>query len=247
MNIKFLEPTRKTRRKFNRYNIPLDETKLLQPVTIFANFGCFESTIFRYITESVTVTVTPMSSTLSYTIGFTYCWRLICLISLHIRSMWETICDAQAGFCVNSKFLSKFSRAPVSGISDQSTPPPPHENWNLGRSWHFEYLQFWLPEFPPPLWKLKFRQILALWVFSVLTSRVPPTSPSENWNLGRSWHFEYFQLWLQSTHPPPRPKIEISYVETNFCIPRGYHLVLNVKQILVSTYCAFIRTVTRSS
>ena len=45
-------------------------------------------------------------------------------ISLHIRSMWETICDAQAGFWLNSKFLSKFSRKPLSGISDQKAPPP---------------------------------------------------------------------------------------------------------------------------
>ena len=45
------------------------------------------------------------------------------LISLHVRSMWETICDAQAGFWLNSKFLSKFSRKPLSGISDQKAPP----------------------------------------------------------------------------------------------------------------------------
>ena len=46
-------------------------------------------------------------------------------ISLHIRSMWETICDAQAGSWLNSKFLSKFSRKPLSGISDQKAPLPP--------------------------------------------------------------------------------------------------------------------------
>ena len=40
-----------------------------------------------------------------------------------------------------AKFVSKFSREPLSGISDQRTPPP---NWNLDRSWHFEYFQFWL-------------------------------------------------------------------------------------------------------
>ena len=38
--------------------------------------------------------------------------------------MWETICDAQAGFWLNSIFLSKFSRKPLSGISDQKAPPP---------------------------------------------------------------------------------------------------------------------------
>ena len=78
----------------------------------------------------------------------------------------------------------------------QNTPPP--ENWNLGRSWDFEYFQ--LQNTPPPLLpprKLKFRQILGLWVFSV--TEYPP--PKKNWNLGRSWDFEYFQL--QNTPPPP--------------------------------------------
>ena len=63
--------------------------------------------------------------------------------------MWETICDAQAGFCTlssNSKFVSKFSREPLSGISDQRAPPPP--KWNSGRSCHFEYFQFWLQSTP---------------------------------------------------------------------------------------------------
>ena len=46
--------------------------------------------------------------------------------------MWETICDAQAGFWLNSKFLSKFSRKPLSGISDQKATPP-----------HFRKLQIW--------------------------------------------------------------------------------------------------------
>ena len=76
--------------------------------------------------------------------------RVYMFVSLHIRSMWETICDAQAGFCTYSKFLSKFARAPPSGISDQSTPPP-HQ--------------------------LKFRQILAIWVFSVVTPEYPPPPP----------------------------------------------------------------------
>ena len=50
---------------------------------------------------------------------------------------------------------------------------------------------------PPP--KLKFSQILGLWVFSITEYPHPP----ENWNLARSWDFEYFQL--QNTPP----KIEI--------------------------------------
>ena len=44
----------------------------------------------------------------------------------------------------------------------------------------------------------------------------PPPAP-ENENLGRSWHFEFELVWR-------------SYVETNRCIPRGYHLVSLVAQ-----------------
>ena len=54
-------------------------------------------------------------------------------------------------------------------------PPPPPENWNLGRSWHFEYFQFW---HPTPPGKMKFSHFFA---------------------------FDYFQFW----HPTPPPQIEI--------------------------------------
>ena len=86
------------------------------------------------------------------------------LISLNIRSMWETICDAQAGFCVNSKFLSKFSRAPLSGISDQSTPPP---QWRL----QISVDQVWIRVPPPPPHE-DFRFEL-----TKVQIRVPPTPP----------------------------------------------------------------------
>ena len=70
---------------------------------------------------------------------------------------------------------------------------PPPENWNLGRSWHFD---FSVSEYSPPPWKLKFRQILALWLFSF---RIPPPPP-ENLNFVTSWHFKIFQCqnnWYQ--------------------------------------------------
>ena len=74
----------------------------------------------------------------------------------------------------------------------QNTPPP--ENWNLARSWDFEYFQlqntppklkfsqilglwvFSITEYPPPPRKLKFRQILGLWVFSITEYHPPPRS-----------------------------------------------------------------------
>ena len=59
-------------------------------------------------------------------------------------------------------------------------PPTPHpRNWNLGRSWHLGLLSFDLPRIPllPPFPKLKFRQILALWDFWVLTCPEYPLPP----------------------------------------------------------------------
>ena len=69
-------------------------------------------------------------------------------------------------------------------------PPPPN------RSWHFE---FWLLQNTPSP-KLKFRQILALWVSTTTEHPIPlPSLLPENWNLGRSRHFEFWQL----QNPPP--------------------------------------------
>ena len=137
------------------------------------------------------------------------------LISLHIRSMWETICDAWA--CWSGwKFDPNSTEYPYSAI--QNTRPPPRK-WKLS-----EILALWLFSCripPPPKKNLKFRQILALCQFSVAEYPPPPPRklkfrqilalcefsvaeypPSENWNLGRSWHFVSFQL--QNTPPPPK-------------------------------------------
>ena len=160
--------------------------------------------------------------------------------------------------------------------------PLPPEKWNLARTWHFE---FWLHKntlLPP---KLKFVQDLALWVLTTQEytphlkieiwpglgtlsfdyPRIPP-SPSENWNLARTWtlSFNYtripsspqnwnlfrtwhFEFWLPKNTPPtwklkfgqdlalwvltsqeysPPPQLTFECVETNHCIPQGYHLVL---------------------
>ena len=80
------------------------------------------------------------------------------LFSLHIRSMWETICDARA--CWSGwKFGPNSTEYPYSELGTEYRPPPkmkivrevqvlqfqntqPPANWNLGRSWHFKTFQF---------------------------------------------------------------------------------------------------------
>ena len=101
---------------------------------------------------------------------------LFCYVDcLHIRSMWETICDALASWS-GWEFGSKIPVYPILGFSSQNTAPPPPENWNLCRSLHFKTFQFWLVENTPlPLpRKLK---------------------------LGRSLHFKTFQFWLVENTP----------------------------------------------
>ena len=96
---------------------------------------------------------------------------LVLLISLHIRSMWETICDAKASRKWQGKICTEI----------------PHNTlfWNLVQN-----------NTPPPR-KLKFRQILDFGIW------LTQNTPSPNWNLGRSWHFEF---WLPEP-PPPHPSV----------------------------------------
>ena len=94
-------------------------------------------------------------------------------------------CDAQAGFWLNSKFWSKFSSLPLSGIEDQNTPPF-LENFRFGMTKvysgipppHMGKLQIWddqslLRNTPPPhLGKLQ------IWDDQSLLRNTPP--PNEN-------------------------------------------------------------------
>ena len=123
------------------------------------------------------------------------------LFSLHIRSMWETICDAWACW-------SGWNFGPNSTVYPYSVEYPPPENWNLGRSWHLKTFQFSVTEYPPPPnWNLGRTWHLKTFQFSV--TEYPP-SP-KNWNLGRSWHLKTFQFSVTEypTPPPPPPQIEI--------------------------------------
>ena len=51
--------------------------------------------------------------------------------------------------------------------------------------------------------------------------------PTENENLARTWHFEF---WVVKNKPrPPMGKLELECVETDRCIPRGYRRVCPVE------------------
>ena len=137
---------------------------------------------------------------------------VISLFSLHIRSMWETICDASA--CWSGwNFVPNPTEYPYSVVTWYRIPPlknencqrvqiqvspeyPPPPQWKLSESPNPS-----VPEYPPPPMKIVRVQI---WV-----SRNPPPP--------------HFQLtpdlrWPKFTpkyHPPPFGKSGRSYVETN--------------------------------
>ena len=103
--------------------------------------------------------------------------------------MWETICDAQPRFWLNSKFLSKFSRKPLSGISDQKAPPP-----------HFRKVQIWddqslLWNTPPPFGKLQ------IWDDQSLLRNTPPIRKTADLRWPKFTleypppHFRKLQIW----------------------------------------------------
>ena len=127
------------------------------------------------------------------------------LISLHIRNMWETICDEKASRKWHGKICAQIPQNTLLWNLVQNTPHLPSwnfefwllqtpllplENWNLGRSGHFE---FWLPQnTPPPHKKLKFGQIWALWVLTT-------TEHTPQLKFGQT-----LAIWVLTTteHPP---------------------------------------------
>ena len=121
------------------------------------------------------------------------------------------------------KFWSKFYRIPLFWNTVSEYPP---RKWKLS-----EILALWLFSFripPPPhlklgslVWKLKFGQILALWLFSfrIPPSPTPPPPPPENWNLCRSWHFDF----SVSEYPPPLPP-------ENWNLGRSWHFDFSVSE-----------------
>ena len=150
----------------------------------------------------------------------------------------ETICDAQAGFWLNSKFWSKMSGKPLSGISDQKAPPP---FWTTS---DLRWPKFTL-EYPPILENFRFEM-------TKVYSRIPPPI-SENFKFemtkvysGIPPHFRKLQIWddqslFRNTPPPFRktsdlkwPNFTLEYpppISENavdrmwrlICNPQGYH------------------------
>ena len=109
----------------------------------------------------------------SYTNWIYVHWRII--ISLHIRSMWETICDAQAGLCThssNSKICVQIlQKAPFWNFRPERPPPPEMENFR------FEMTKVY-SKIPPPNGKLQ------IWDDQSLLQNTPPPNGLES---GRSY------------------------------------------------------------
>ena len=143
-----------------------------------------------------------------------FCFQLqLTIFSLHIRSMWETICDAQAHSCThssNSKFLSKFSSWPF--LEFQTVYPP---NWKTSdlrwpkftlvyppqlKNFRFEMTKIY-SGLPPPKWKTSDLR------WAKFTLVYPPNEKLQIWD---------DQSLLRFT-PPPQIVLQYgrSYVETN--------------------------------
>ena len=119
--------------------------------------------------------------------------------SLHIRSMWETICDAWAcwsgwNFGPNSTvypYSVEYPPPPPPSPSLPSPPPPPlppNENCqrvqvrvqNIPPKWKLSESPSLSTEYPP--------QMKIVRESKSESFRIPPP----NWNLGRSWNFKTF-------------------------------------------------------
>ena len=87
-------------------------------------------------------------------------------ISLHIRSMWETICGKTfQKVARQGKIFTKIGKNTLFWDLVQNTPLPEMKSWPDVGTWVLT-----TTEHPPP--QFKFRQILALWVLT--TTEHPP-------------------------------------------------------------------------
>ena len=112
---------------------------------------------------------------------------VVSLFSLHIHSMWETICDALASWS-GWEFGSKIPEYPILGFGSQNTPPP--EKFKL------RLFTFDLPRIPP-------QKIQTLVFFAESKFHVPQNTPPP-----KIQNFS-FLCWIQiSCSPEYPPKIQ---------------------------------------
>ena len=121
-------------------------------------------------------------------------------VSLHIRSMWETIYDAQAGLCThssNSKICVQIlQKAPFWNFRPES-PPPPNEKLQI---WDDQSL-LWNT---PPMINFRFEM-------TKVYSWIPP--------LQQKWKTSDLRSLLQNTPSPIGSESGRSYVETKSVSP----------------------------
>ena len=126
------------------------------------------------------------------------------IISLHICSMWETTCDAQAGLCThssNSKICVQIlQKAPFWNFRPESPLPPKWKTSDL------RWPKFTL-EYPPHMRNFRFE-------ITKVYSRIPPPPPMKN------FRFEMTEVY--SGIPPPAWNLG-DRMWRLICIPRGYH------------------------
>ena len=132
-----------------------------------------------------------------------------CLISLHIHSMWETICGASAS-CSVWNFCSKIPVYPKLGFVpvDPPHPPPPPNKLQFGQD-----MALWVlttpvyqtaPPPPHPRTPRKSRKIEIWTGLGTLSFDYPRLPPPPHWNLDRTWHFDF---WLPQSPPPLRDRM----------------------------------------
>ena len=91
-------------------------------------------------------------------IGVSYCMNYLVnngLVSLHIRSMIETICDAVACYKLSGKILCSKSPDSPSLEFQFREPPPPPLKMKIVRDFRFEVTKVWSRKPPPPPPKFK--------------------------------------------------------------------------------------------
>ena len=123
-----------------------------------------------------------------------------CLVSTYVVCERLSVMQRQARL---SEFFDQIGKNNLFWDLVQNTPPcpqpppPPPRNEKLARSWHFEFWPYYRTP-PPPTPEMKSWPDLGTLSFDPTTEHPHPHPRPENWNLGKSWHFEF---WLLQNTP----------------------------------------------